>query len=133
MALFATLIDASVQCPGCGAHCIDDWQFYFGAVTNLPRYRVGDSITWDQPAMYGLPSMREVRAVAYGPACASCPVASILAEILIEDSVIVSLANPGDRAHSTELLYEGEARVPRFHHELYRVRGELDEPGTRPV
>ena len=46
LGLYATLEDADVSCPKCGATCGSAWQFYFGGVGDLPRYRLGDSIRW---------------------------------------------------------------------------------------
>lgn len=46
MGMYATLESASVACPACGNACTGDWQFYFGSVSELPRYRLGDQIIW---------------------------------------------------------------------------------------
>ena len=56
MGLYATLVDAVLACPNCGADCFTSWQFYFGAKYHLPDYRIGDSILWEFES-FGDPSM----------------------------------------------------------------------------
>ena len=124
MGLYATLNSATVPCPVCGEPCTDDWQFYFGAVSDLPSYRTGDSIVWKHGACFGQPSMNVVDALAYNvrePACTSCGTVSIIAELVIRDGVIEELRKPRAASHVEELLYEGEQRQPRYHADLYRI------------
>ena len=50
------LSDATVRCPTCGEPLGSAWRFQFGAVSDLPTYRIGDAIRWGarwfgQPAM----------------------------------------------------------------------------------
>jgi hypothetical protein len=123
MGLYATLVEASLPCPTCEQVLSGDWQFYFGGVTQLPKYRLGEQIRWDGPAEFGDVSMTLVSAVAYcvnEPACPSCPVESLLAEIVIEDGWIRSIGSPRIAWHARELLFEGPERHPRFHDDLRR-------------
>jgi hypothetical protein len=46
-------------------------------------------------------------------------------ELLVVDGVLVQLGRPVARAHARALLYEGEARVPRYYDDLYWVSGRL--------
>ena len=124
MGLYATLLEAPLPCPNCGRVLNSEWQFYFGGVADLPRYRLGDQVRWDGPAQFGDVSMTLVSAVAYcvnEPACTSCPVESLVAEILIEDGWLRSLSSPRIAWHACELLFEGPDRYPRFHDDLYRA------------
>lgn len=111
--MYATLESASVSCPKCGAICIGDWQFYFGSVSDLPRYRVGDRISWSGSEWFGRPSMTVVHALAYSvaePACVSCGVDTILAELPVRAGSIGDLCRGRAEAYALELLYEGESR-----------------------
>lgn len=125
MGLYATLLDAPLQCPVCGGAVGNEWQFYFGAVGQLPAYRLGDQIRWDDGPRFGDDSMALVYALAYcveEPACRSCSAESMIAEIRIEDGLIRSIGSPRAVAHVPELLLQGADRTPRFHDELYRAR-----------
>ena len=106
MGLYATLLDAEVPCPRCGQPVLNDWQFYFGAVAELPTYRLGDSILWDGPARFGSRSMSLVYALAYStsePACVKCQIDTIVAEILIEDGIVRKIGSLHDDRHLQEL------------------------------
>lgn len=122
--MYATLESASVACPACGSICRGDWQFYFGSVSDLPRYQVGERVSWSGSEWFGRPSMQVVHAVAYSvsePACVSCGLATVLAEIPVLAGTIGELRNARMKVSAVELLYEGEAREPRFYDELYRM------------
>lgn len=128
MGLYATLLDAYVACPRCGAACTDAWQFHFGAVSEIPSYHLGDTIRWDEWACFGDPSMTLVCAMAYSvadPACSGCGLGCIIAELLIRDGVLIELNNPTACHYARELLLEGERRVPRYGDELYKRCGRL--------
>ncbi len=107
----------------CGTECRDNWQFYFGAVWDLPYYELGDRIAWAEVgATFGPPSMTLVYALAYSvsqPACDSCGTPTIIAELIIRDCVLKELTAPRAIYHTRELLYEGEERKPRYHSDLY--------------
>lgn len=121
MALYATLRGASVSCPACGQPAGKDWQFYFGAVSQLPDYQLGDRIRWGS-GCYGNPSMDPVYAVAYSidePSCVHCGGGPILAELLIEQGIIVGLTAALPGVYRAELLYEGTNRTPRYFDELW--------------
>ena len=124
MGLYATLLEAPLPCPNCGRVLNSEWQFYFGGVADLPRYRLGDQVRWDGPAQFGDVSMTLVSAVAdcvNEPACTSCPVESLVVEIVIEDGWLRSLSSPHIAWHACELLFEGPDQYPRFHDDLYRA------------
>ena len=123
MALYATLDSASIPCPVCSAEVKSAWQFYFGSVTTLPHYNLGDSVRWDEPQRYGRPGeMPLVFASAYcveEPSCAACGEVSIIAELEINGGILKRLGNAKALAHEKVLLFEGENRRPRFHDDLF--------------
>jgi hypothetical protein len=126
MGLYATLESGAVACPGCGNVCTGDWQFHFGSVSELPRYRLGDQIEWSGSDWFGCPAMTLVHALAYSvndPACASCGAASLIAELVIRAGVVASLDSARAGTQPAELLYEGESRGPRYYDELHRMPG----------
>ena len=71
MGNFATLVSASAKCPECGRLTENDWQFYYGELTDLPWYSIGDWLVW-----FGdRPSYDECYAVCYPTrefACSHC-------------------------------------------------------------
>lgn len=71
--------------------------------------------------------MALVHALAYGviePACGVCGVGSIIAEAVVRAGSIEGLCSARAETHVPELLYEGEARVPRFYDDLHRIPTE---------
>ncbi|MDY7229267.1 hypothetical protein [Hyalangium rubrum] len=89
MGLYAT-VTAEVTCPRCGAASPGEWQFHFGGVGDLPIYRVGDLIRWDEiqrsNQCFGSPDMAAVVAIGYladDMWCASCKHPHALVNVLI--------------------------------------------------
>jgi len=120
MGLYATLQDALVECRRCGAGNRGDWQFYYGEVSSLPRYRVGDTIRWDGSPQYGGPATPLVFAVAYPDspeACSHCG-AEFLCEVRIDNGRIVDCHYLTDQTFLPELVYEGTERIPRSRKDL---------------
>jgi len=114
MSLYATLVDATLSCPECGANCSTSWQFYFGSKHDLPEYRIGDSIHWEQES-FGDPSMTKVSAVAYSNddvVCFECGIEDILASVEISNGVIVGLEFLQRGYSIPETLYVGAERIP---------------------
>jgi len=114
MGLYATL-NASVCCPLCGVSASAGWQFHFGDVSQVPCYSLGDTVTWGGSDR-GDPSMRDVVAVAYfdgvGRFCESCNIEHALADILIVDHVIESIAYRSSEPWIAETLFIGPDRTP---------------------
>ena len=113
MGLYATL-NASVCCPSCGNAISGAWQFYFGDVSQLPAYCLGDTITWGGSDR-GDPSMRDVIAVAHfdgAEFCDACKTDDALADIHIVDHVIQSIAFRSNEPWLKHTLFVGPERTP---------------------
>ena len=114
MGLYATL-NASVSCPTCGNANFAGWQFYFGDVSQLPEYSIGDTVSWGGDDR-GAVSMRDVIAVAYfdgvGPFCGACKTDDALADIHIVDHAIQSIAFRSNEAWLKLTLFVGPERTP---------------------
>ena len=114
MGLYATL-NASVCCPSCGNAVSAGWQFYFGDVSQLPEYNIGDNVTWGGSDR-GDPSMRDVIVVAYfagdSPFCDACNTDDALADIYIVDHVIQSIAFRSNEPWLKRTLFVGPERTP---------------------
>lgn len=103
MGLYAELTDAQISCPNCNSPIKGDWQFFFGSVTNLPHYKIGEKIAWGNQSL-GEEGLPEVYAVAYpssNQCCVKCRDPNILALVAIHDDVIIGIE-----------FYKNEAWVP---------------------
>lgn len=110
MGLFAT-VRASVDCPTCGSPRRHAWQFYFGAVSGLPMYKVGDAIRWDGAQCIG---NREsfVRAIGYCDGetfCAPCRQEHALANVEVRGGRIVDVTFRSFEAHTADAYFELDA------------------------
>lgn len=116
MGYFARLLKTPLDCPKCGLTHTYTWQFYFGAVHNLPDYKIGDSIHWDTYYCYGFASMEEVYAVAYHEAEVFCPGCTddVLGQVVIIDGKVKSLMFLEIGHHKAELFYVGSERRPYY-------------------
>ncbi len=116
MGLFAKLVNSVIDCPKCGDKCHTTWQFYFGQVSDLPEYEIGDSIRWDNYRQYGTPEMDEVYAIAYPEddwICNKCKLC-VLVEVPIIKGVIYPIRFLEYGHHKSELIYVGHDRVPYY-------------------
>jgi len=114
MGLYATL-NASVSCPTCGNANFAGWQFYFGNVSQLPEYSIGDTVSWGGDDR-GAPSMRDVIAVAHFDGadhfCIACNTEHALANVHIVDHVIQSIAFRSNEPWLKHTLFVGPERTP---------------------
>ena len=113
MSLYAT-IRTSVSCPDCGRARTNDWQFYFGAVGDLPRYQLGDAIRWESAPQHGSQALTDVVAVAYSveePFCDRCAHPSALAEIAIRNGQVEEIQFLSFEPHRREVFLAGLKRV----------------------
>ncbi|MFP2912094.1 hypothetical protein ACLESD_45150 [Pyxidicoccus sp. 3LFB2] len=116
MALYAT-VTAAVECPRCGVAATADWQFYLGAVGDLPYYAVGDVIRWEasRHQTYGSPDWDEVIAVGYltqSEWCGNCRHPHVLVDIHIRSNRIERVTFRSFEAWIPETLFIGPERTP---------------------
>lgn len=116
MGLYATLEDASVQCPRCSKERKGNWQFQFGSVEDLPNYHVGEFIRWTGGQAFGWEEMQDVSAVAYPtfePFCQGCT-DNVLAEVRIISNRIECLDAADFGAWNRALFFVGPQRTAYF-------------------
>ncbi|WP_164000520.1 hypothetical protein [Pyxidicoccus caerfyrddinensis] len=116
MALFAT-VTAEVECPRCGVASSADWQFYLGAVGDMPHYAVGDVLRWEgtRRQTYGSPEWHEVIAVGYMAGsewCGSCRHPHALADIHVRENRIERVTFRSFEPWIPETLFVGPERKP---------------------
>ena len=106
MGKYATLWDASVECPSCGLMAENSWQFRYGNL-DFPDYQMGDEISWDGWNHYTI--AKRAYAVAYpgGPsACIHCGKKNFLALIEIVDNRITGIEFYKDEAWVRESVLD---------------------------
>jgi hypothetical protein len=116
MSNYASLT-APVACPTCNASINAEWQFYFGDVSQLPFYVVGDTIIWGGDDR-GDRSMSNVIAVGYldrpEPYCGMCGHEHVLVDIAIVDNIIQGVAFRSFDPWVQHTLFVGPDRMPYF-------------------
>lgn len=107
MGLYAS-VDGDVECPTCGQARPHRWQFYFGAVHDLPVYSLGERIRWDGSPFYGDSGLGAVVAVGYCESewfCRQCDHEYALADISIVAGRLEGIKFRSLEAHVPELFF----------------------------